>query len=507
MDSNLFKCFKNAEFFFNEIIDEIENNNWYNIEYLKKIKNSDITFLICSFLFVFDFSRRMNFGIFQIDDIKYIVETFQNINSRGKQLSAFDYLKNEIYQLIKDDESCKSKFSVLIEEIENLIVKTYGSVESADYLLDIFKSMYLNTLEIGNVKEVNKSNVVKYYIHNLLKKKFLNNPITLLEHIKKYLENYLEIFPKSYFSESVSKLDNDYLETLNVYKMIKSANISILKVMLVGMKTCIDIKNDGKNVMEINQLSLFIKRLSYVYIINLNLYNKRPNWHDNKLREIMHSFSSKLKIDKIRIEIEKNHLNLSDDYKDFLDVLFEKKHFNKFINKFVEVILKHVDNDEEEILFFSDNCISKFILQDFYFSQLNEERDTFLNTEYNLEHLIPQKNKDTTLEEKYNKYELKKIIYSIGNMILLPPKSNTKISNKNIKEKLKIIFGDKYNVSVLTSIEEKVFANQSIKELYNKILINENNNDLSDLSFDKNEVDKREKIILGKLISYSKFWS
>ncbi|AXK51627.1 DUF262 domain-containing protein [Spiroplasma alleghenense] len=457
IDSKIFNAFIYAENYFLSKIKKIEENNYSEIDYLQKINSPNFTLLLTMFMFTFDISEYFQIGVFNIKKEDQISKIFENINSKGTQLTPFDLLKNAIYQSIKKSKQKfnEEEFAQQIEEIENLIIDSYKSLDNNEYLLDFYKGLFLNHLK--KVEDVNKANIFER-VSQVLKNddRYKENPCILLRDLQIYFKNYCEIFPKNPEEYSIGEDDRD-LDFYNCYRVINNLNFKVLKSMLIGMHTAIDRDDSIKNSRELkNKATNFVKKLSYIYLINLNCYDKKANWHDNKFREISKEFLKSKDIYKALINLNSK----KDDENNILeDPLFKSLLEDSEWNKYIQKLSEEVEDIKSEL--FKDNGASKAILQDLFFFSASNKHE-IIKRKYELEHILPIKQKES--KNKIENYDT--IKFSIGNMILLKKKLNAKLSNCGFEDKKgKVYSNQEYIDETLFGVEEKIFKKLSVKQL------------------------------------------
>jgi uncharacterized protein with ParB-like and HNH nuclease domain len=455
--SNIFNAFSYAVRYFEKRIER-----QFNLErWSKKVfagcgeENFKYLYLVAiSMLFIFDICDLFDVGVFCLNSDKSedISNLFEAINSKGKQLSAFDLLKNEIYQVLlrnnKKNIEDTNLFSQKMKRLEDNITDSYTTSEKSDYLVDLYKSIYIDQIKEKEIMDVEKKGIFKKFraLLNNHDGIYYNDPYKFIAETTKYFETYNEMFPKKLNEYAVD--DNaKKMENLLVFKIINILKYKPLKSMMVGAWIAAE-KNGSQNVTEerTNICQIF-KRMAYLFTYNLKRTAKKANWHDAKFRKLIYRY---LKQDQKNIKGLVVELASFEKEKDdeFFKIINNNELFKNTIKKIFE------DDKEGYNDFFENSDVAKAILHDVYSKCNHEEKyNILLNFEYDLEHILPQsENTNDSLNGE---------IYKVGNLMLLTKKTNSANSNKSLKGKLEVM----KQINKFTEIvkfDEEIYSNDEL---------------------------------------------
>ena len=405
-------------------------------------------------------------------NIENEIQIFENLNSKGLELSQWDLVKNYIYKKIEfkvliDNES---KIEKIISDLF-VIPATIIFGKNKDKELNEFLIFYSRIKwKIQNDKELND----KGKVHKIFAKVWHNSnkKFSSLDSIKKSL---IEI--AKYFQIFIRLKDEDYLDPNNklfnirVYLKNLQKKQSSLMPLLINMIhqnvewneiEIIDIKNLEKIFNYIISIEKYVTRLIIVSNIgqSLSLF-----WDSLILNDISNSYN----LFKQKIRKPNLHTTLPT--------------FDSFKNE-----LENKSNWQKEYAF--------NVLRILEFEKTNKNSGRYeVLLKPTLEHIFPIKtdlnsywkniNKELNSEDFENMKNSK--INKLGNYIILNSKLNIKASNKPFLEKLDEYKKDSKNVFI------KGFEDNSLMNLFNKKLFN----------FD--DIDKRTKQLASLIGPLYKF--
>ncbi|MFW6242837.1 MAG: DUF262 domain-containing HNH endonuclease family protein [bacterium] len=378
------------------------------------------------------------------DEDKYNHFTNQ---SKGKDLTPTDFLKNEFNKI---DNKYKFKLNEFIELFESIkyISDPNGNSNNTNKLLGYLIFLHNNNFKI---EKVNKKTV-----KNLINKYNYFNDYNDIETIIKQTEIYFDI---------CNIKEGNEFEYLNLNSPIiihirKELDFLYNKLSIADTWTPLIIYLFHKYEYDYNYiyeyLKLFTKFSFFIYIINKN--------GNNDIRNL---------IIKICKEIENN-----EDVSSIKNILLE------YINTNYDKTIKESYESLKDLSNFKNKNFNKklinYILYQYYDSQENNYTESISYNNLSLEHVIPkkyEKNYEYLSDDLDNEY-IDNLIHSFGNQILLNLNANKKIGNKSINDKLEIYKESKF-------IANKNFINDLINNNeinYNAII--RRHNDIIDFMYE-----------------------
>jgi hypothetical protein len=312
---------------------------------------------------------------------------FETLNSRGKDLTAADLIKNNIFSQASEEE--------ILEEVSDIWDKISNNL--SNYSITLFIKYYLTMLYGEPIREKDLFKKVKRYILDNDLKKFLVE-----------LEEASEMYLSLLDPENKWEGYNEIVEILN--------NIKIM-----GLKTCypflLAVGLSNLNNTEKKDLYQEIENLGFRYNI---IMNNSPNIMEIKYAEWAEKLKKNLfQLSDLKNEISKIKPNDNDFYSAFLNKQIHNNKHSKYILRKIGACIH--GNDLLEV---TQNAT--------------------------VEHIIPQKPSEKWKEYIKANNELKingedvslkefldYIINSIGNQTLLLSDDNSKIGNNLFEQKAK----------------------------------------------------------------------
>jgi uncharacterized protein with ParB-like and HNH nuclease domain len=489
VNSNIFNAFSYALNYFEDRIERPFNQERWSKTMFKGCDEENVKYLYLvatSTLFIFDICDYFDVGVFCLtsDKSEDISNLFETINSKGKQLSAFDLLKNEIYQILLINRGNgpidENLFSQKMKELEDNIIDTYKTSEKSDYLVDLYKAVYINQIEEKEIMNVEKKGIFQRFraLLNSRSGIYYNNPYGFIEDTTNYFKVYDEMFPQKIKEYEVAEGDIFQIDNKLIFKFINILKYKSLKSIMVGAIIAARKSNCRNLIEEEANISQVFKRMAYVFTYNLKRTSKKANWHEVKFRKLIYKY---LKQDQKDIKLLISELaNLEKEKDDeFFRIIDDNKQFKKTINKIFE------RNEDGYNDFFEKHEIAKAILHDAYSQCKHDEKYRLLLTfEYELEHILPQS--DITDDNSNGE------IFQIGNLMLLTKKTNIANSNKNLEDKLKAM-EENEKFTEIVKFDNKIYSNQKLDL---RSIIGEKKDYI-----DNNDIMKRTNIFAEFLLS------
>jgi uncharacterized protein with ParB-like and HNH nuclease domain len=464
VNSNIFNAFSYALNYFEDRIERPFNQERWSKTMFKGCDEENVKYLYLvatSTLFIFDICDYFDVGVFCLtsDKSEDISNLFETINSKGKQLSAFDLLKNEIYQILLINRGNspidENLFSQKMQQLEDQIIDTYKTSEKSDYLVDLYKSVYINQIEEKEIMNVEKKGIFQRFraLLNNRNGRYYNNPHDFIEETTNYFRVYDEMFLQKLGDYSVVDREISQMDNMLIFKFINILKYKSLKSTMVGAVIAARKSNCQNSIEEEANISQVFKRMAYVLTYNLKRTSKKANWHESKFRKLIYRY---LKQDQKDIKLLISELADLEKEKDdeFFRIINDNDLFKITISKIFEDD-KDADND-----IFENSDVAKAILHDAYSQCKHDEKYSLLLThEYELEHILPQ----SSVTDGNSDSE----IYKIGNLMLLTKKTNIANSNKTLKDKLKVMEGEE-KFTEIVKFDTKIYSNEKL-DLYNII--------------------------------------
>lgn len=376
-----------------------------------------------------------------VNDVNVI---FENINSKGLQLSALDLIKNEIFSVQNETvplDEAKRIWSNIKKNLRH--DREYISVQK------FYRYFWLSRYTYSTEKDLYKKFKIK-----INRKEYMN----FLKELEKASKDYAHItrprheyFRKSSKGNNVSKDDLEYfVKSLEFLQNI--LNIEQVQVLLI---TLVDKCNSG--LLSFKNMKSMVNFLEEFHFIYNGIMTERTNTLVNKYGNVARSIYNTKTQSEIMTEFSKLK-------KEFISLLPEDN--QKFLSKFIQISYssktKVMDNKQKR-----RNAITKYAIYKIeeIFSEKNQvEFDRISAT---IEHIVPESS------EKDKAFAL-----NIGNLIILERNLNLECDNCNFEEKVSIYkkskynsvqcFLEKYSNNKSFPIEER--AKNMAKQIYSNII-------------------------------------
>lgn len=320
----------------------------------------------------------------------YII--FEILNSRGLPLEQHELLKNYIFMYYKDSvgsDIAKEKWNRIVSNVDGMSLSS----------LKRFLTHYI-THSIGKVAKKDE-----YYA---LKKH------TPKEKVKELLDDLL--LKSEFYNAFNNIVDTKYSATINyVLKFFNYHNNYQFRPVLLSLfeASYYGYISNGK----LEKYLLSIKNFLSIYVV---VCKEKTN----TIESIIYKYALDL------------HLNFSKELMDsFIEELFKKTDKEKFISAFSQLAFSNQQSNHPEIKHNArKEC--RHILQEYelYLARI----DDGVLTKFSIEHILPDSTNDNS-------------VCHIGNLIPLVKKTNNKLRNASVEEKIK-----KYKETNFSSVKEFV---------------------------------------------------
>ncbi|MCR8969085.1 DUF262 domain-containing protein [Facklamia sp. 7083-14-GEN3] len=368
---------------------------------------------------------------------EYVNTIFENINSKGLQLSAIDLIKNEIFSVEKDivpRDDAKAYWEKLINNLN----RDGKYIHTATFFRQFWNSKYKHSTE-------------KELYNNFLEKIEVKDYFGFLKKLDNSSKNYYDImFPREdLFKESpkgngISKKDAESL-ILSINSINQLFNVTQSQiVMLVIYEKYLEDKIKFK---QLRKFAKFLEEFHFVY----NAVSKLPT---NTLESKYGKYARRIDLlddrESINQSIEDFKSEMKDLYPDRETFLDRFKNF-EYVKKTSKKTTRR------------SNLVSKYIVRKY--EEISSEGNPYDIINSSVEHIIPE------TDEDYTK--------SIGNLVLLEENINNQVAQLDFKQKLSKYkesnyksvkkFVDQYkNDFTKTDVEERTLALGN--ELYDHIV-------------------------------------
>ncbi len=371
------------------------------------------------------------------DEDAYFI--FETMNARGEDLTVADLLKNYFFSKItnKKDESL-----VNVEEEWGLIsenVKNVPRITTSKYLRYHWLSKYSFVTEKNLYRKIKRSNI---------------NPEKLLKELV-HSSSWLSLLGSGDKNEWEVAIKEFKLKPSEIYNSIEALRVfgtTQCYVLFICLLT---------NIKHINfNFSYIFKKIENFHFI-YSVISKQPG---NKVEKLYSKTSKEI---NLVLEKEKQDAKITKEVKRILDNLINELKmppFETFHEKFLEVGYK-------------DKILVRYIFDRYnkYLShKFSSSIDILNNTEYTVEHILPQDPKDWNL----NKKEVYSYVNILGNLIIVDKKINGWMQNDPFESKLK-----KLKESNLPLIKD--FISKYKNSNWNSNTIKERHKYLSELAYNK----------------------
>lgn len=419
------KLIKEAhDFFRGKLEDEdlsapvFKNSKLSKVEKLKLVRDQ-----LLGSTFVYIISENVN-------DVNVI---FENINSKGLQLSALDLIKNEIFSV--QNETVPLDEAKRIWSNIKLNLRNDGEYISIQKFYRYFwLSRYTNSTD-NNLYKKFKSKIKR---ENYLK--FLKELETASKDYARIIKPKPDYFRKDPKGKNVGKVDLAcFVNSLDILQ--NKLNIEQVQVLLI---TLIDRYNSG--LLSFKNMKSIVKFLEEFHFIYNGIMTERTNTLVSKYGKTAREIYNSENQNDILVAFEKLK-------KEFISLLPEDN--QKFISKFIQIKYSAKTKNMDK------NQIRKYLITKYAIYKLEEKISEKKKTDFDtisatIEHIIPESKKENELE------------LSIGNLILLENNLNEDCKDCDFQKKCDIYKKSKYHSTKLF-VEEQSNKNEfSIQDIQDR---------------------------------------
>ncbi len=359
-----------------------------------------------------------------VDTDEEAYTAFEIVNARWEALGNIDLLKNLFYKsasAVNDLEWMKTTWEKIVWYIE----ECSGTKVNTESFLKFFRHSYYWWTSFATAKTIFPK--FKKYIQDKWYK----------EVAKQLLENaelFKTFFDLVYYKRTSDESSNYNARILTSLKFLRQFNITQSYILFLSI-----IRNKIEP-RKVKNMILATEKFHFAYSV---ISKKQAN----KVEKLYGAFAERFE----QVDKEDNNKiwNIYSEFIEKLEHLFPGE--SEFLENFNE--LSYIKNK---------NTI-KYIYYKIH--EAESEGATTLNfesTEANLEHIIPQTQSNTDLEDN--------ILHSIGNIMPLSKIDNSKAGNKSLQEKIENYKNSAGNIpiinEIISRIEEKNF-DWSDEDIYN----------------------------------------
>ena len=396
------KLIKEAHDFFRKKLEDenlstpvFKNSKLSKVDKLKLVRNQ-----LLDSTFVYIISENIN-------DVNVI---FENINSKGLQLSPLDLIKNEIFSVQNETvplDEAKRIWSNIKMNLRN--DGEYISVQK------FYRYFWLSRYTYSKDRDLYKK------FKNKIKKE---DYLTFLKELETASKNYARIIkPKNDYFRTSSKGNNVGKEDLESF--VKSLDIlqntlSIEQVQVL-LITLIDRYNLG--LLSFKNMKSIVKFLEEFHFIYNGIMTERTNTLVNKYGTAAREIYNSKNQNQIMIAYEKLK-------KEFISLLPEDN--RKFISKFVQIKYSSKTNNMDKNQL-RKNAITKYAIYKLEEKMSEENKTSFDTISATIEHIIPESKEEN------------ESILNIGNLIILEKNLNEECEDYNFQKKRTIYKNSKYH--------------------------------------------------------------
>lgn len=406
-----------------------KNSNLSKIDKLKYVRDQ-----LLGSTFVYIISENVN-------DVNVI---FENINSKGLQLSGLDLIKNEIFSVQNE--------TVPLDEAKEIWIKIKKNLQNDGEYISVQK--FYRYFWLSRYTDSAEKDLYKKFKSRINRKDYMD----FLKELEKASEYYAyvvkpkdEYFRISTSGHNVGKEDLAYFVNSLTFlqNTLKIEQIQVLLIMLVDRY-----KSGQLTFKNIKSIVNFLEEFHFIYN---GIMTERTNTLVNKYGKLARKIYGSKDQNTIMNEFKKAK-------KEFIKLLPEDN--QKFISKFAQINYSSktngMDNNAKR-----KNTITKYAIYKIEEMLSKKNNSSFNTISATIEHIIPESS-----EEDRN------LVLNIGNLIILEKNLNEECEKKDFEKKLSIYdksvyrstreFYERYSKNKNFSIEER--AKDLGKQIYDLII-------------------------------------
>ena len=341
----------------------------------------------------------------QLDNEEDAYIIFETLNTRGKELTSSDLIKNYLSRMLPAANAQLDRVKLIWQEVNDKIDQAPGQVTFNTYLLHYWLSKY----------EYTSNNKLYYSVKKHINK---DNANTFLLDLRKCANIY-----RAFYEPSYHKWDKQEHKIKSAIEAIDIFNIrSALPLLLAIMRRYQD---DGISKKQTESLVSALEKFIFAYT------SIATTQSTGGLSMMYSSLARKLNI--ATVEADKNAI-----FNEVKNSLREKYPLEEVF----KTKLKQLQYTEK---YTKDRNLIRYILGKYYQKQHAMTYGDYKNM--TIEHLMPQ--------DKITDDETAKKIGSLGNLLLVSSDLNTKLANKEYLEKIKILEDSGYKLEEDIRYEKK----------------------------------------------------
>lgn len=376
-----------------------------------------------------------------------VFDIFERTNARWLDLNIDDLLKNHIFSkssdVISEDD--------LLNKWDHVVDNAWSTLPKMLKYFRVSRNWYIKRSDLyRNLKSYSLSKWVETLLRDLSEFSeyysltFESDSDKMSKWLLKFWADKSLYWNESYVDDIVYSL-----QALSLFKVRQP-----IPIIFSALKSYVRLKSNLKSVIKL------IKAIEYYHFIN-NIVVVRV-WNEVE------------KMYAKRAEILFNTANLEQDIDKFIQELRNKKAEKK---EFVALFTDIWYNDWVWIIMYIFDKINNYEKKWGQKVRLFDKDGTFDRKNYNIEHILAQKNKD-------DNDDWTNIIDNIWNLIVLSRHDNSKLWSKSVKEKFDLM-KDPNNTWWLWHVSDLVKEYWDFADRRDEQIINERANKIAEMAYDK----------------------
>ena len=368
--------------------------------------------------------NKFKFNLYEIDDELDVYVTFETMNNRGKPLSNLELLKNRLIYfttLLDEDLSIRDRLRKDINECWKTIYEYLG--KNKEKPLDDDEFLHNHWIMYFKYNRGESSAYSKFLLNEEFTADNIRNGKLTLSDIKNYIASLAKAVKSWFYLFNPEFSGSGYEEeTIEWFQKLNRLGMGAFPPLLMAaMIKCPEDK----------VLSLLQYAEKFVFLV-FRLSQRQANTKNNHFYRLANSFyfeENEQNIDKVIGDID---WQTQGEYEDEDEYSY---HGWFDPERFVQHIKEQYDKREG---YFTWNGLRYFLYE--YELHLQEQSRgdqkvswTDFNKKDTIEHIYPQNPKDDCWKypfANYSKKDRKKILHSLGNLVLLARSKNSELKNK-----------------------------------------------------------------------------
>lgn len=365
----------------------------------------------------------------EIEDENLAYEIFESVNAKGIDLSVADLIKNQIFKNVvgTDDkyiDSAKERWAQILEKLDNI-----------DFSIKDFLSYYWSSrYEYISDKK----------LYSAIKDKFKTSKKEWDSFLDDLVENsnYLNLILNGGFEDILYFFGNDRTEALKVFnslRVLRNTKAKTWIILYLCLFRNLDVKNNNRIKSKLSDRWEIIEKFTFLYF---QILSQPGNWYFSLICDFC---------EKIEALVQKKESNT-------IFNLFSSELYPNFKSKilpygeaFIEGFKSIEYKDDRK-----SRVIIRYVLNEMEEKIGGNQTEGYDEEKVSIEHILPRDPK----EWKVTKKETKPFVNTLGNLTLISKKTNGKLENKVISEKLKIINEEGSNLKLIKELIEKTASGE-----------------------------------------------